>query len=182
MPRDAMSALTTFQQTTLIFLRTVIGWHFLYEGYFKFRLPAWTPDGQPLAAWSSAGFIRAATGPLGRLARAVADTPGLLVWVDRLIVFGLLAVGISLILGLLTRAGCIGGLLLLATFYLTAIPTAGLPQTGAEGTYLIVNKTMIEGFAVLALMAFDTGKIAGIDRLWAERSTRLYPAPSLQRP
>ena len=173
--------MTTFQQTALIFLRTVIGWHFLYEGFFKFSLPAWSPDGQPLAAFSSAGFIRAATGPLGRLARATADA-GLLPWVDRLIVFGLLAVGISLILGLLTRAGCIGGLLLLAMFYLTAIPTTGLPQAGAEGTYLIVNKTLIEGFAVLALMAFDTGRIAGLDRLWAERSSRLYPSASLQRP
>ncbi len=176
-----MTALTTFQQTTLILLRTVIGWHFLYEGYFKFRLPAWTPDGQPLAAWTSAGFIRAASGPLGRLARWVTDA-GLLPWVDRLIVFGLLAVGLSLILGLLTRAGCIGGLLLLAMFYLTAVPTAGLPQAGAEGTYLFVNKTLIEGLAVLALMAFDTGRIAGLDRLWAERRPRLVASPSLQRP
>ncbi len=181
MLRNPMTALTALQQTTLVLLRTVIGWHFLYEGYFKFRLPAWTPDGQPLAAWTSNGFIRAATGPLGGLARATAEA-GLLPWIDRAIVFGLLAVGISLILGFLTRAGCIGGLLLLAMFYLTAIPTAGLPQTGAEGTYLIVNKTLIEGLAVLALLAFDTGRIAGLDRFWAERSSRLYPSPSLQRP
>ena len=65
--------------------------------------------------------------------------------------------------------GCIGGLLLLTLFYFTAIPTTGLPQAGAEGTYLLVNKTLIEGLAVLALFAFDTGRIAGLDRLWAER-------------
>jgi thiosulfate dehydrogenase (quinone) large subunit len=180
MPRDPMSSLSSVQQATLVLLRTFIGWHFLYEGFYKFRLPAWTPDGQPLAAWTSSGFIRAATGPLGRLARASADA-GLLPWIDKAIVFGLLAVGISLLLGLLTRLGCIGGLLLLATFYLTAIPTAGLPQAGAEGTYLIVNKTLIEGLAVLALLAFDTGRIAGLDRLWAERSPRLHASPSLQR-
>jgi thiosulfate dehydrogenase [quinone] large subunit len=180
MPRDAMTPMTTFQQTALVFLRTVIGWHFLYEGYYKFSLPAWSPEGQPLAAFSSAGFIRAATGPLGRLARAVVDA-GLLPWVDRAIVFGLLAVGISLILGLLTRAGCIGGILLLAMFYLTAIPMAGLPQPNAEGTYLIVNKTLIEAFAVLALLSFDTGRIAGLDRLWADRKARPYASPSLQR-
>jgi thiosulfate dehydrogenase [quinone] large subunit len=160
--------LSSFQQTTLVLLRTLIGWHFLYEGYYKFSLPAWTPAGQPLPAFSSAGYIRAASGPLGGLAKWAAES-GLLPWIDKLIVFGLLAVGISLMLGLLTRIGCIGGLLLLAMFYFTAIPTTGLPQTGAEGTYLLVNKTLIEGLAVLALFAFDTGRIAGLDRLWAER-------------
>jgi thiosulfate dehydrogenase [quinone] large subunit len=180
MLRDAMT-MTTFQRTTLVLLRTFIGWHFLYEGYFKFVLPAWTPQGQPLAPFSSAGFIRAATGPLGRLARATAEA-GLLPWIDKAIVFGLLAVGISLMLGLFTRLGCVGGLMLLGLFYLTAVPLAGLPQTGAEGTYLIVNKTLIEALAVLALLAFDTGRIAGIDRLWAERGSKLYPAPALQRP
>jgi thiosulfate dehydrogenase [quinone] large subunit len=179
MSSDAMTRLSTFQQATLVALRTVIGWHFLYEGYYKLLLPAWTPDGQPLGAWSSAGFIRAATGPLGRLARAAADA-GLVPWIDRAIMIGLIAVGVSLILGLLTRVGCGGGLLLLATFYLTAIPTAGLPQAGAEGTYLLVNKTLIEALAVLALLAFGTGRIAGLDRWWAERGAREEPSSPLQ--
>jgi thiosulfate dehydrogenase (quinone) large subunit len=167
-PREPHPALSSFQQVSLILLRTLIGWHFLYEGYFKFSLPAWTPDGQPLGAFSSGGFIRATTGPLGRLAKSVADA-GLLPTLDKVIIFGLLAVGISLILGLVTRAGCIGGLALLALFYFTAVPITGLPQAQAEGTYLVVNKTLIEGVAVLALYAFDTGRIAGLDRLWHDR-------------
>ena len=149
-------------------LRTLIGWHFLYEGYFKFSLPAWSPDGQPLPAFSAVGFIKASTGPLGALARWAIGA-GLLPVVDKLIIFGLLAVGLSLILGLVTRAGCVGALLLLALFYFTAVPTTGLPQDHAEGTYLLVNKTLIEGLAVLALFAFDTGRIAGLDRLWSDR-------------
>jgi thiosulfate dehydrogenase [quinone] large subunit len=175
-----MKPLSTFQQWALVLLRTAIGWHFLYEGFYKLSLPAWSASGQPIGPFSSAGFIRAATGPVGQLARAVADA-GLLVWVDKAIVFGLLAVGFSLILGLLTRAGCIGGLFLLALFYLTSIPMTGTPQAGVEGTYLVVNKTLIEGLAVLALLSLDTGKIAGLDRLWADRrSSRL--SPSLTRP
>ena len=168
MPRDPETALTSLQQTTLVLLRTVIGWHFLYEGYFKFSLPAWSPDGQPLAAFSSAGFIKGTTGPLGALAHWAAGA-GLLPVIDKLIMFGLLAVGLSLILGLVTRAGCIGAMLLLALFYFTAVPTTGLPQDHAEGTYLLVNKTLIEGLAVLALYAFDTGRIAGLDRLFGDR-------------
>jgi thiosulfate dehydrogenase [quinone] large subunit len=164
------------QQVSLVLLRTLIGWHFLYEAYFKLSLPAWTPDGKPLAAFSSAGYIKAATsGPLGALARWAAEA-GLLPVIDKLIMFGLLAVGVSLILGLLTRIGCVGGLMLLALFYFTAVPTTGLPQTGSEGNYLFVNKTLIEGVAVLALFAFDTGRIAGLDRLI--RSERRVSSPS----
>jgi thiosulfate dehydrogenase [quinone] large subunit len=90
-------------------------------------------------------------------------------WMDRGIKYGLLLVGLSLMLGLFTRLGCIGAMILLATFYLLAIPTHGSPQPGNEGTYLIVNKNLIEFAAVGVLAAFRTGKIAGIDMLLGRR-------------
>jgi thiosulfate dehydrogenase [quinone] large subunit len=167
--RDESSpTLSSFQQFSLVALRTLIGWHFLYEGIYKLRLPAWSPDGQPLAAWTSAGFIKAASGPAGRLARSLVDA-GYLPLIDRLIMFGVAGVGLLLILGLLTRVGCVGALLLLALFYVMAVPTTGMPQPMAEGSYLLVNKTLVEGLAVLVLMSFDTGRIAGLDRLWRDR-------------
>ena len=46
--------MTRGQQFLLVALRTIIGWHFAYEGYFKLITPGWGPDGQPLSAWSSA--------------------------------------------------------------------------------------------------------------------------------
>ena len=39
------------QQVTLVALRTLIGWHFLYEGYVKLLTPSWGSDGVPMAAW-----------------------------------------------------------------------------------------------------------------------------------
>jgi thiosulfate dehydrogenase (quinone) large subunit len=166
---DAQRSLTSFQQTALIILRTAVGWHFLYEGIYKLRLPAWSADGHPLAAWTSAGFIKgAASGPLAKLATS-AVSHGFLAIIDKALMVGITLVGLSLILGLLTRLGCIGGVLLLSLFYFLAIPTTGMPQTGAEGNYLIVNKTLIEGVAVLLLAAFDTGQIAGLDRLWRRK-------------
>jgi thiosulfate dehydrogenase [quinone] large subunit len=161
-------ALTPFQQFSLVALRTLIGWHFLYEGIYKLRLPAWSADGHPIPAWTARGFIAGATGPFGGLARAAVDA-GLLPWIDRLMMLGVAAVGLSLILGLLTRAGCVGGLLLLGLFYVMQVPTTGMPQPMAEGSYLLVNKTLVEGVAILALFSFDTGRIAGLDRLWRER-------------
>jgi thiosulfate dehydrogenase [quinone] large subunit len=159
---------SSFQQFALVALRTLIGWHFLYEGLYKLRLPAWSPEGNPLPAFSAAGFIKGSTGPLGNLAKFAADH-GALPWIDKLIMIGIAAVGFSLILGFLTRLGCVGGLILLSMFYLLAIPTTGMPQPMAEGSYLFVNKTLIEGVAVLVLLAFDTGRIAGLDRLWHDR-------------
>ena len=174
MRADPTTNLSPFQQFSLVALRTLVGWHFLYEGIYKLRLPAWSPDGHPLPAWTSAGFIKAATGPFGRLARAAIDA-GLQPATDKLIMFGVAAVGLSLILGLLTRAGCVGAMALLALFYVMAVPTAGMPQPMAEGSYLLVNKTLVEGVAVLVLFAFDTGRIAGLDRLWRERRRTASP-------
>lgn len=163
--------LSTRQQVALISLRTLIGWHFLYEGYYKLMLPAWSAEGKPLAAWSSASYLKAATGPLARLFQWLIDK-GWLGWMDGAVKLGLLLIGLSLILGLLTKAGCWGALFLLTLFYLLAIPLAGVPQPGNEGTYLIVNKTLIEGAAVVVLLAFNTGAIAGLDLLWASRKQR----------
>ena len=82
---------------------------------------------------------------------------------------GLLLVGLSLMLGLLTQLGCLGAIGFLALFYLSQPPFTGMPQPGAEGAYLVVNKNLIELIAVMTVMAFRTGAIAGLDRLWMTR-------------
>src|SRR5262245_66421127 len=98
-------------------------------------------------------------------------------WIDKAVKFSLLLIGLSLILGLLTRAGCWGALFFLTLFYLLAIPTAGSPQPGNEGTYLIVNKTLIEGAAICVLLFFNTGAIAGLDVFLARwKSGRRIPS------
>ena len=158
------------QETSLVVLRTLIGWHFLYEAYFKLMMPGWSAEGAPLAPWSSSGFLKASSGPLGSLAQRMMAA-GWTTWIDGTIKIALLLVGVSLILGLLTRIGCVGAMALLTLFYLAAVPLTGIPQAGNEGTYLIVNKTLIEGVAVLVLFAFDTGRIAGLDLLLANRKS-----------
>ncbi len=156
--------LPSIQHTTLVILRTVIGWHFLYEGYTKLLYPAWGQNGVPLLHWSSAAYLKAATGPLAPLFHWMGNAS----WIgsfDLVVAIALMAVGISLMLGLFTQLGCGGALALLAMFYLSAIPT-GRPELRAEGTYLLVNKNLIEACAVVVLFAFRTGSIAGLDRLW----------------
>jgi thiosulfate dehydrogenase [quinone] large subunit len=165
---DTTSRLSSFQQFALIALRTVIGWHFLYEAYYKIVSPAWSPGGGPLTPWSSAGYLKGASGPLARVFQRLINS-GATPWIDRSVKIALLLIGLSLLLGLFTRIGASGALLLLSLFYLLYVPTLGVPQPNSEGTYLIVNKTLIEAIAVIVLLAFDTGRIAGLDLLWRRK-------------
>src|SRR5439155_15147414 len=119
--------------------------------------------------------LNAASGPLAGLFRAIGSS-GAAIWIDWLVPIALVAVGVSLMVGFLTSLGCWGALTLLTLFYLAAIPTAGTPQPGAEGTYLLVNKNLIEAAAVLVLLTFRTGAIAGLDLLWASRADRALTA------
>src|SRR5262245_34228263 len=154
----------------LVFLRTLIGWHFLYEGYYKLMLPGWSTAGAPLPSWTSVGYLRASTGPLARILQRLIDM-GLIGWIDNTVKISLLLIGLSLMLGLFTRIGSCGALFFLTVFFLLMIPTAGTHQPGNEGAYLIVNKTLIEAVAVGVLLAFDTGTIAGLDLLLRRVST-----------
>ena len=171
MSSESPSHLSGLRQVVLVAFRILIGWHFFYEGYYKLMVPAWSSDGVPLARWTSAGYIRAASGPVARLFQRMLDA-GWTPWIDNAVKTGLLLAGVSLLLGLFTRVGCWSALFLLLMFYLAAIPFAGVPQTGAEGAYLIVNKTLIEAAAVCAVLVFDTGRIAGLDLMLAARRRR----------
>jgi thiosulfate dehydrogenase [quinone] large subunit len=171
------ASLDRSQEWSLVLLRTLVGWHFLYEGFVKLWLPAWSRDGAPIGAWSSAGYLKSATGPLAGFFRTLAESSALPI-ADKAIALALLLVGLSLILGLFTRAGVGGALVLLSLFYAAHIPTAGIHQPGAEGAYLLVNKTLVEAAAVLVLFAFRTERIAGLDLL-RERAASAETAPAI---
>jgi thiosulfate dehydrogenase [quinone] large subunit len=169
-----IAAASTWQRAALVVLRTLIGWHFLYEGYTKLLFPAWGRTGAPIAKWSSAGYLKAATGPFADLFHSMGNAP----WIgtlDVVVAVALVVVGLSLLLGFFTQTGCVGALGLLAMFYLSAMPL-GLPEARSEGTYLIVNKNLIEAAAVFVVFAFRTGRIAGLDRWWSV--DRYAPLPA----
>jgi thiosulfate dehydrogenase (quinone) large subunit len=159
------ASLNRSQQVALVLLRTLVGWHFLYEGFFKLWGPAWSRAGAPLAHFTAAGYLKAASGPFAGLFHALGNSR-FLPYVDTVVAVALVLAGLSLILGLFTRAGALLALALLALFYLSAIPTAGVPQPGTEGAYLLVSKNLVEAAAVLVILCFGTGRIAGLDLLW----------------
>jgi uncharacterized membrane protein YphA (DoxX/SURF4 family) len=79
--------------------------------------------------------------------------------------FGLVAIGACLILGLFTRLAALGAVSFLAMFYLSMPPWPGVPEVAgmAEGHYLFVNKNLIELVACLTLASSRVGRWFGLD-------------------
>jgi len=167
-------SLSRTHQTALVLLRTLIGWHFLYEGLVKLVWPAWTRAGAPLGRFSSAGYLRSSTGPLADVFRGFADASWL-PWLDLLMAWSLMLVGLGLMLGLCTQVACAGALALLALFYLSWLPTRGVSEPGTEGNYLLVNKNLVEAAAVFVVLVFRTGRIAGLDLAFARPRAAAAP-------
>ena len=152
----ALSPYSTPQLTALVALRFTIGWHFFYEGVAKLTN----------AYWTSAGYLEGSQGFLSDLFLDLAANPSTLVVVDLLNVWGLILVGLGLMLGALTRTATVFGIVMLALYYLAAPPWPGLVYSlPAEGSYLIINKNIIELCALFVTLLFPSGHIIGLDRL-----------------
>ena len=149
------------QTLTLVALRLAIGWHFLYEGLVKLASPNWTSAGYLL---DSAGFMKT-------FYFSLASNPDVLKIVDFLNVWGLILIGLGLILGAFTRVAIISGIVLMAFYYLSHPPFVGLKYAvPGDGSYLVVNKMVIEALALGVVLMFPTWKEWGLDRwIWAWR-------------
>jgi len=137
-------------------LRFTIGWHFFYEGIAKLTN----------AYWTSAGYLEGSQGFMSDWFLGLASNPGTLGIVDALNVWGLILVGLGLMLGALTRTATVFGILMLLLYYLAAPPWPGLVYAlPTEGSYLIINKNIIELCALFVTLFFASGHIIGLDRL-----------------
>lgn len=148
---------TNWQVSALVVVRVLIGWHFLYEGLVKVIDPN----------WSAESFLNAAQGPFSGLFKSMAAVDSILTTINFCNQWGLILVGLSLIIGLFSRWACIGGMALLFMYYISNPPFIGIETPSvAEGSYLIVNKNLIELFTLLVLFLFPTGRIIGMDRFF----------------
>jgi thiosulfate dehydrogenase [quinone] large subunit len=137
-------------------LRVFVGWHFLYEGIAKLTSPS----------WSAAGYLKQARGPFAALFKGLAAQPNLLANADLITMWGLTIVGILLILGLFTRLASLGGIGFIVLFYLCNPPFVGyFYSIPTEGSYLIVNKNLVELGALVVVLVTGTGRFAGLDRI-----------------
>jgi uncharacterized membrane protein YphA (DoxX/SURF4 family) len=169
MKRTHITDLKIFSVTIL---RIVIGWHFMYEGLSK----------AIAGEWSSAPFLAGSKWIFAGFFHRLAESPGIVNVVDFLNIWGMIFIGCGLIFGLLTRLASVAGALMLFFFFTAYPPIPGyMIGVPAEGSYLWVNKTLIEFFVLLAFTLLSARDTFGLDRLiarWKEEKAR-QPIPDL---
>ncbi len=137
----------------LVALRIVIAWHLLYEGLSK----ALTPD------WTSAGFLSISAWIFAPVFHWIAGNPVALAIVDVINIAGLILIGAALFIGILDRAAAICGMALIGLYWLANPPLVGVGLgVVTEGNYLIVDKNMVQFFALLLLALIPTGRYIGL--------------------
>lgn len=142
------------QLVFLVLLRFLIGWHLLYEGVAKLLNPQ----------WSASGFLKESQWILSGFAKWIISEPQILSLVDLLNTWGLIAIGLGLILGLFSRTAAIAGAILLFVYYLNCPPLTVIEYTRPlDGNNLVVDKTLIEAMALCVLALFSTSRIFGLD-------------------
>jgi len=140
-----------FQAGLFVILRIAIGWHFLYEGLNKVINPG----------WSSYDYLASAGWLFADIFHWMAETPTVLATIDFINVWGQIFIGLGLMLGVFTQFACIGGIVLLSLYYIAHPPA-----------YSIVNTNLLELLALGILAVVPTGKIIGIERLWANSRSK----------
>jgi len=167
----ASATLPASKQQAFYFLFTIvrvaIGWHFLYEGLAKLLTPGWT----------SGAYLANARGPFADFYHGLAASPSIVEVADFMNIWGLIAIGLALFLGAFTRWAAVGGALLLGLYYFAYLPIGNLDYgVPSEGSYLVVNKNLIELITLLLLAAAPAARLWGIDRLRALRHTEATAA------
>ena len=135
-------------------IRLAVGWHFLYEGLTKLVAEN----------WSSASYLNNTYGYFAHFYHWLAASPMKLQIVDFLNIWGLILIGLALMIGLLIRWASLSGALLLALYYF-AYPPFGSSLPFGDGNYYIVDRLFIET-VVLLFFTFGKEKGYGLDHVF----------------
>jgi thiosulfate dehydrogenase (quinone) large subunit len=147
---------TKCQMNALVLLRVLIGWHFLYEGIAKMMK----------GNWSAVGFLSQSKWIFSGLFHWLASDPTIMNIVNLMNMYGLILIGLGLIMGCFTRLASFAGMFLILLYYFCNPPFVGLFYSiPMEGNYIIVNKNLVEAAALLVIALTGSGKYLGLDRI-----------------
>ena len=146
--------LSRSQLTSLVALRLLVGWHFLYEGVSKLFNPYWTAK----------SYLLTSEGTFQPFFVWLAEEPMIDV-VNVANMALLVGVGLALMLGALTRVAAVAGIVILLLYYLAHPPLEGLSAGPGSGNFWIVNYNLIEIAALLLVYYFPTSRHFGLDAL-----------------
>jgi len=137
---------TQFQKISLFLLRVSLGWMFFYAGITKIMDPEWSAAGYMKGAKTFAGFYQFLT------------QPGILPVINFINEWGLLLLGVSLILGVFVRLSSVLGAVLMLLYY---FPILDFPYPNAHS--LIVDEHIIYALALALLAAWRAGRTYGLE-------------------
>lgn len=136
----------------LVLIRVVLGAQFLLSGWTKLTNET----------WSATGYLSQATGPFAEWFLSLVGNP----LVDSLNIYGQIAIGLALILGIFVRPAAVAGLILMGLYYL-----AQFEQNTAHG---LIDDHVVYACLFLLMMAGGFGQIWGLDGMIGRQ-------PSLQK-
>ena len=137
--------MTNSSRVPVLLLRLSIGWVLFYAGWSKVVTFFTSAED-----WTAAGFLSHLEGPL---ADSFASLAGNVV-VDYLNAYGLLLIGMALILGIFVRWSAFWGTVIMLLYFLAAYP--------AEHSF-IVEDHIVYAFVLIALAALGAGRVWGLD-------------------
>ena len=149
-----MTGLSKYRGIGILLTRVTVGWVFLYAGIEK--VFGATP-------FTAAGFLK--FGTIGTTAEKVAD--GTIV--NFLVVFGEVAIGAALILGLATRFASIAGALMMTLFWIAAWDFA----------FGAIEYHSVLAIVTLSLGIIGAGEFFGLDAI-VETTPIVKRAPALR--
>ena len=123
----------------LTLLRMVVGWHFLYEGLWKFAQ----------SGWSAVEYLRLSRWIGAPVFQWIAEQPAVLKVCDQLTMWGLVLIGLGLLSGMFARVAAAFGVLMLAFFYIAQPPFL---TVGGAHHFLFLDYNAIEAVALLAVV------------------------------
>jgi thiosulfate dehydrogenase [quinone] large subunit len=138
-----------FQRSSLVAIRLSLGVMFFYAGVTKVLDPS----------WSAAGYLHGAK-TFAFLYQWMLD-PAIMPFINFLNAWGLTLLGISLVIGGLIRYSAYAGAALMFLYYLAALD---FPYPNAHA--FLVDEHIVYICALVALAAFDAGRIWGFDGWW----------------
>lgn len=138
--------MTDSAKIPLILIRLGLGWVFFYAGWSKV-VTYFTPAKD----WTAAGFLGNIEGPFSSLFSSLAGNA----IIDQLNAWGLLLIGVALILGILVRWVAFWGIVLMLFYWL-----AGFPPDHS----FIVDDHIIYSLVLVLLAAIGAGRVWGLDK------------------
>lgn len=154
---SSFTSLQSIVPKTIFLLRLAMGWTFLVAGLTKVLDPE----------WSATGYLKFAIpegNPFMGMWAAMAGNP----LIDALNMWGALLIGISLLLGVLTRWSAFWGITMML-FYWASSRTGGLAQGFPDEFGFFIDDHIVYALVLTLLIVSRAGRIYGFDGRVAEK-------------